>query len=98
MQLFFLSYSILIGFATDYITLENHCTRTAQSSRGGCSQLVYKIEYLHVHVAVNKGNILVKILPFKQLGTLFCALVDCNLHAMTAPFEYRGFLACTWLV
>ena len=34
------------------ITLENHCTRTAQSSRGGCSRRVHKIEYL----AVNKSN------------------------------------------
>ena len=31
---------------------------------------------------------------FKQLGTLFFALDDCNHHAMTAPFEYRGSLAC----
>ena len=37
------------------ITLENHCTRATQSSRGGCSRRVHKIEYL----AVDKGNILV---------------------------------------
>ena len=36
-------------------TLENHCTRTAQSSRGGCSRRVHKI----VYTVVNKGNILV---------------------------------------
>ena len=36
-------------------TLENHCTRTAQSSCCGCSPRVHKIEYL----AVNNGNILV---------------------------------------
>ena len=34
-----------------------------------------------------------KYYPFKQLGTLFCALVDCNHHTMTATFEYRGSLA-----
>ena len=27
-------------------TLENHCTRTVQSSRGGCSRRVHKIVYL----------------------------------------------------
>ena len=43
------------------ITLENHCTRTVQSSRGGCSQRVNKKVYL----AVNKGNILVIILLLK---------------------------------
>ena len=30
-------------------TLENHCTRTAQSSLGGCSRRVHKIEYLAVY-------------------------------------------------
>ena len=33
-------------------TLENHCSRTAQSSRGGCSRQVYKIGKL----AVKKGT------------------------------------------
>ena len=42
-------------------TLEDHCTRKAQSSSGGCSQRVHKIEYL----AVNKGNILVIFLLLK---------------------------------
>ena len=45
----------------NYITLENHCTRTAQSSGGGCSRRVHKIEYL----AVIKGNILVNFLLLK---------------------------------
>ena len=36
-------------------TLENHCTGTVQSFRGGCSRRVHKIVYL----AVNKGNSLV---------------------------------------
>ena len=34
-------------------TLENHCTRTVQSSCGGCSRRVHKI----VNLAVQKGNI-----------------------------------------
>ena len=34
-------------------TLENHCTRTAQSSRGGCSRQVHKIGKL----AVKKGTV-----------------------------------------
>ena len=43
-----------------FFTLENHCTRTAQSSRGSCSRRVHKIEYL----TVNKGNILVNVLKY----------------------------------
>ena len=46
-----------------YITLENHRTRTAQLSRGGCSRRVHKIKYL----AVNKGNSLVNFLLLKIL-------------------------------
>ena len=30
-------------------TLEDHCTGTAQPSRGGCSRRVHKIEYLGVN-------------------------------------------------
>ena len=40
------------------ITLDNHCTRTAQSSRGGCSRRVHKID----HLSVKKGNNLVNVL------------------------------------
>ena len=43
------------------VTLENHCTRTAQSEHGGCSRRVHEMVYL----AVNKGNILVNILLLK---------------------------------
>ena len=39
-----------------------------------------------------------KYYPFKQLGTLFGALVDCNHHAMTALFKYRVSLAWIWIV
>ena len=41
-----------LPFNCPYFTLENHCTRTAQSSLGGCSRRVYKIVYL----AVKKGT------------------------------------------
>ena len=47
------------------ITLENHCTRTAQSSRGGCSRRVHKI----VYIAVSKGNILVWKYPSRIIIT-----------------------------
>ena len=43
------------------ITHENHCTRTARSSRGGCSLRVYKI----VYQAVYKGYILVNFYFWK---------------------------------
>ena len=43
---------IYLPFNCPYFTLENHCTRTAQSSRGGCSRRVHKIVYL----AVKKGT------------------------------------------
>ena len=35
-------------YNVDSTTIENHCTRTAQSSRGGCSRQVHKIGYLAV--------------------------------------------------
>ena len=38
-----------------------------------------------------KKNIDQNITIFKQLGTLFCAPVDCNQHAMTVLFEYSGY-------
>ena len=48
-------------FITTYTTLENHCTRTAQSPHGGCSRRVHKIVYL----AIKNGHILVNILLLK---------------------------------
>ena len=52
--------------------LETHCTctRTAQSSRGGCSRRVHKI----VHLAVKKGNTLINILQVKVLIANYCHL------------------------
>ena len=46
-------------------TLENHCTRTALSSRGGCSREVHKIVYL----AVKKPNIKWSVVMGVTLGT-----------------------------
>ena len=50
-----------MDYTLSVITLENHCTRIAQSPRGVCSRRVHKIMYL----AVKKGNILVNILLTK---------------------------------
>ena len=54
----FLNQNSMFGYSN---TLENHCTRTTQSSCCGCSRRVHKIVYL----AVNKGNILVNFLLLK---------------------------------
>ena len=50
--LIYLYFQVLIIFR---LTLENHCTRTAQSTRGGCSRRVQKVVYL----TVNNCNILI---------------------------------------
>ena len=53
-------------------------------------------------VIIPTENTIVKIIAVKNLLTklitvhqniINCALVDCNHPAMTALFEYRGFLA-----
>ena len=44
-------------------TRENHCTRTAQSLRGGCSRRVRR----KVYIAVKKGNVMVNILLLKNI-------------------------------
>ena len=53
-----------------FVMLENHCTRTTQSSCLGCSRRVHRIVYL----AVEKGNILVNILLLKILIANYCQL------------------------
>ena len=60
------SHSLISAF----VTLENHCTRTAQSSCGGYRRRVHKKVYL----AVIKGNILVNILLLKIFTTNYCHL------------------------
>ena len=71
------------------ITLENHCTLTAQSLRGGCSRGVHKIVYL----AVYKGNILVIFLLLKIFivmtapGSLACLL---RFTAWIIPTSYNA--------
>ena len=52
-------------------TLENLCTRTLQSSRGGCSRRVHKT----VSQAVKKGNIVVNILLLKIFIANYCHLL-----------------------
>ena len=64
------------------VTLENHCTRKAQSSRGGCSRRVHKKEYL----ADNKGNILVNILLMK---------IFIKLLSLINPVVYLLLVICT---
>ena len=53
-------------------TLENHCTRTAQSSRSGCSRRVHKIEYL----AVKRGNILVIFFTSENIHRELLSLIN----------------------
>ena len=53
------SVSLLHGVV---VMLEKHCTRTAQSSCGGCSRRVHKIEYFAMNIF--RSKILTKILPF----------------------------------
>ena len=52
--------------------LENNCTRTAQSSCGGCSRRVHKIEYL----AVNKINILVNFFTSENIHRELLSVIN----------------------
>ena len=51
-------------------TIENHCTRTAQSFRGGCSRRVHKI----MNLVAKKANILINILLLKIFIRNYCHL------------------------
>ena len=62
--------------------LMTHCTRTAQSSRGGCSRRVHKIVYL----AVKKGNILVNILLLKIFIANNCHLLNPAVNLLSKIF------------
>ena len=63
-------------------TLENDCTRTAQSSRGGCSRRVHKIVYL----AVNKGNILVIFFTSENIHRELLSLINPALYLLDKKF------------
>ena len=63
-------------------TLENHCTRTAQSSRGGCRRRVHKIEYL----AVNKGNILVNLFNSENVNRKLLSLINPAVYLLNKVF------------
>ena len=52
-------------------TLENLCTRTAQSSRGGHSRRVGKMR-VYVHLAVKKSNKFLNILPLRVFFADYC--------------------------
>ena len=65
-----------VNLGVGEIMLENHCTRTAQSSRGGCRRRVHKIVYL----AVKKGHILVII--------FFSENIHCEFISLTNPAVY----------
>ena len=60
------------------ITQENHCTRTAQSSRGGCSRRVHKIVYL----AVYKGNVLVNFFTSENIHHDLLSLIDPSMYLL----------------
>ena len=53
-------------------TLENHCTRAAQSPHGDCSQRVLKIE----HPAVNKGNIFGQYFTFENIHHELLSIIN----------------------
>ena len=76
-------------------SLENHCTRTTQSSRAGCSRRVYRI----VYVAVKKGNILVNILlleiffaNYSLMNPEFCPMND---NQDDCQYALRLWSVCT---
>ena len=56
-----------------FITLENHCNRTVQSLRAGCSRREHKIVYL----AVKKGNIFVNIIVLETLLIIATYISSC---------------------
>ena len=60
-----------IHFPDSNFTLENLCTRTAQSSRGGHSRRVEKWR-VYVHLAVEKGNKFLNILLLTVFFADYC--------------------------
>ena len=53
-------------------SLENHCTRTAQSSLGSCSRRVHKI----VCLADDKAYIMVMLLTSENIHRKLLSLID----------------------
>ena len=70
----------LIGHTQFIMTLENHCTRTAQSSCGGCSRRVHKIMYLTV-----KRVIFCEFFPEKEDVRMICL---CSVGSLTATYDF----------
>ena len=59
------------GLTLPFYTLENLCTRTAQSSRGGHSRRVEKSR-VYVHHAVENGNKSLNILLLRVFFADYC--------------------------
>ena len=72
-----------------YPMLENHCTRTAQSSHGGCSQQVHKTVYL----AVNKFNILVNFFTSENIHRELLSLLNPAVYLLNKIFVGRVIVA-----
>ena len=63
-------------------TIENLCTRTAQSSRGGCSRRVHRI----VYIAFNKGNILVNFFTSENIHRELLSFINPVVHLLNKIF------------
>ena len=63
----------------DFLTLENLCTRTAQSSRGGHSRRVKK-RRVYVHLAVEKRNIFLNVLLLR----VFLLIIVSNISSFVS--------------
>ena len=61
-----------------YIALENHCTRTALLSCGGCSRRVHKIKYQ----AVNKGKSLVNFCTSENNNRELLSLINVAVYLL----------------
>ena len=59
-------------------TLENHCTLTAQSSRGSCSRRVHK----KLCLAHDKTYIMVMLLTSENVHRKFLSLIDPSVYLL----------------
>ena len=59
-------------------TLENHCTLTAQSSRGSCSRRVHK----KLCLADDKAYITVMLLTSENIRRKFLSLIDPSVYLL----------------
>ena len=80
-------YIFSLGYS---LTLENHCIRTVQSSRGSCSRQVLRIVYL----AVNKGNVLVICFTSENIHRELLSLINPAVYLLNIFF--RGLSDCRY--